>query len=577
MKEKMKYDFSGYATKNDLKCSDGRTIQKDAFKHHDGQTVPLVWQHLHNTPNNILGHAILENREDGVYTYGKFNETEGGKNARELVVHGDITNLSIYANELKQKGQIVQHGFIREVSLVLSGANPGALIDNLSFSHSDGTYEQDETEAIIYTGLNFSSDGKQKDSESKPEIKHEETGKTVEDVFKTLNEEQMSVVYAMIAHAFVAGQGGEGEDEEDIEHSNTQGGKTIMKKNIFDTTKEEKKDTKKTLTHDQFQTIIADAKKRGSLKEAFLAHAATYGIENIEILFPDAKPLRTTPDFIKRDTTWVGGVLNETHHTPFSRIKSRFADITANDARAKGYITATMKTEEVFPVMKRETTPTTIYKKQKLDKDDITDITDFDVVNWLKGEMRGMLDEELARAVLIGDGRAVDDPERINPLNIRPIWTDDAFYSYKVELLANVSTADMIDEIIKARKHYKGTGVPSFYTTTDVLTDMLLLKDTTGRRLYNTVSELESVLRVSKIVEVEVMEGVTRTVGPNTVSLIGLMVNLRDYTIGADRGGQVSMFDDFDIDYNQYKYLIETRCSGCLTRHKAAVVIEKRV
>lgn len=559
-KNKTKFDFSGYATKNGLKCSDGRTIQKDAFKHNDGETVPLVWQHLHNEPSNILGHAILENREDGVYTYGKFNETEVGKNAKELVTHGDITALSIYANDLKQRGQDVLHGSIREVSLVLSGANPGAFIDNLTIAHGDGNYSEDDTEAIIYTGLELSH------GDDVPDVKNEhlrhagnkKDEKTVSDVFDTLDEEQKNVVYALIAHAL---------SDEDIEHSNIdEKGGPIVKKNIFD--KEDQKD-QKTLTHSQIQAIVTDAQKCGSFKEAFLAHTTTYGIENIDYLFPDAKTIADSPDFVSRRMEWVAGVINGAKHSPFSRIKSLSADITHEEARAKGYIKGSLKKEEFFALAKRVTTPTTIYKKQKLDRDDIIDITDLDVVAWLKAEMRVMLDEELARAILIGDGREVDDDDKINELNIRPIATDNEFYSHPVNVTANTSGATLIEAILRARPNYKGSGNPTLYTTETILTDMLLVKDKIGRRLYATETELASALRVSSIETVEVMEGVTGNKG----DLLGVIVNMKDYVIGADKGGKVSMFDDFDIDYNQYKYLIESRCSGALTRPKSAIVI----
>lgn len=583
---KKKFDFSGYATKVDLKCADGRIIRKDAFKHNNGQTVPLVWQHIHNDPTNVLGHAYLENREDGVYAYCKFNETEAGKNAKILVEHGDITALSIHANQLKQKGNDVLHGVIREVSLVLAGANPGALIDNLSIQHGDGKYETDDTEAIIYTG----------DKISLTELEHEDKGsnKTIKDVFETLNEEQKEVVYAMIAealdHSATDGdEEGEKEDEKEgsddkkddtqnkMEHSD-KGGK-VMKKNVFDKSKgEEGKEQKKaTLTHSQLQTILADAQKCGSLKEAFLTHVQTYGIENIDYLFPDAKTVTPTPDFIKREMGWVPGVIGGTTHTPFSRIKSTAADITADEARALGYVKGSLKKEEVISLLKRTTTPTTVYKKQKLDRDDIIDITDLDIVAWLKAEMRMMLDEELARAVLVGDGRDSESEDKINEANIRPIYKDDNMYSHHVEIESDADTFDIVEAIIRARINYKGSGNPTLYTTPTRLTDMLLLKDTTGRRLYNTEAELASALRVSKIVEVPVMEGLTReNEDEELLDLIGIIVNLKDYVMGADKGGQVSMFDDFDIDYNQYKYLIETRCSGALVHPKSALVIEQK-
>jgi HK97 family phage prohead protease len=560
----MKYDFSGYATKNDLKCTDGRTIRRDAFKHNDGQRVPLVWQHMHNEPTNVLGHAVLENRPDGVYTYGKFNDTEAGQNAKKLVQHGDIKALSIYANQLKQQGSSVLHGAIREVSLVLTGANPGAYIDNLNFAHADGTYVMDETEAIIYTGLEF-------ENEEKPQMKHEEkeiahSEKTVKDVFDAMTEEQKNVVYFMIGTAL------EGTEDEEVEHSDNGG--VQMKKNVFDTEQE----NTNFLSHADFKGIVEDSKNfNGSLKAAMLAHAVTYGIEDIDFLFPDARTLADNPRFISREMGWVAGVLSGTHHTPFSRIKSVFADITADEARALGYIKGNLKKEEVIKLLKRVTTPTTIYKKQKLDRDDVVDITDMDVVSWLKAEMRMMLDEEIARAVLIGDGRDAASDDKINEENIRPIFTDNDLYSHHVQVADNMTTLALIDEIVKAREFYKGTGNPTFYTTTKVLTDMLLLKDTLNRRLYPTKAELVSALLVKDIVEVPVMADVVRDAGPSVgeTSLIGILVNLKDYNIGADKGGAVNMFDDFDIDYNQQKYLIETRISGALTVPKSALVIER--
>lgn len=608
MSKKATYDFSGYATKNGLKCSDGRTILKDAFKHQDGMTVPLVWQHLHNEPGNVLGHAVLENREDGVYCYGKFNDTEAGKNAKQLVEHGDISSLSIYANQLKEQAKKVIHGAIREVSLVLSGANPGALIDNLNFAHGDGTYVEDETEAIIYTGLNFTNDDNS--------AAHSEDS-TVAEIFDTLNEEQKTVVYAMIAHA--AGEKPEGGTvNKTIQHAKADAtvkevfdtlneeqkkvvyyligaaleeagaesgalkqsnlneeGESIMKTNVFDQSTQVA--NKNALTHDQMVTILDDAKRFGSLKESFIAHTEEYGFNPIDILFPDAKDVEAGgPITTKRNDAWVEDVLSGTNHTPFSRIKTRIADLTVDEARAKGYVTGALKKEEVIPLMKRVTTPTTVYKKQKLDRDDMVDITDFDVVVWLKKEMRGMLDEEVARAVLIGDGRIVGDEDKINEQNVRPIAMDDAnVFIHRVEVESDMTTDEIIDEFIRARKYYKGSGVPALYTSTDLLTEMLLVKDKQGHRMYKTIQELASVLRVSKIVEVEPMNEAVRKVGEDEHQILGIVVNLKDYTIGADKGGQVAMFDDFDIDYNQYKYLIETRISGALTKPKSALVIEK--
>jgi len=579
MEVKRNFDFGGYATKHSLICSDGRVILKNAFKHQDGKKVPLVWHHLHKEPANILGHAILESRDDGIYAYCKFNETESGQRSKQLVRHGDITALSIHANELQERSKQVLHGMIREVSLVISPANPGALIDNLCFSHSE---EIDETEAFIYTGLPLDLDLiEHSDSlnESKSDPPADETPKdvvehsaypenvTVQAVFDTLDDTQKNVVYAMIAQAL--GDGGE------VEHSN-QEGELSMKTNVFDQATQP--DNKNTLTHAQFSAILDNADKLGSLSKAVLDHAATYGIENIDILFPEARTIRTLPDMIKRDDGWVRGFLTAIYKTPFSRIKSRAANLKEDEARAKGYITGNRKKEEVFAVLKRTTTPTTIYKKQKLDRDDKVDITDFDVVAWIKAEMRLMLDEELARAALIGDGRPVDDEDHINAQNIRPIWTDDELYAPKVLLDADISIQDTIDEIVRARKLYKGSGSPNYYTTEDTITDMLLIRDRNQRRIYNTVAELASALRVRELIAVEVMEDQTRTL-PGTsevVSLNGIMLNPRDYTMGADRGGEVTMFDDFDIDYNQMKYLIETRCSGALTLPKSAVVIEKK-
>ena len=551
----MKYDFSGYATKNNLKCADGRTIRENAFRDNDGETVPLVWQHVHNTPDNVLGHALLENREDGVYAYCKFNDTDAGKNAKLLVQHGDINSLSIFANKLKQKGLNVIHGAIREVSLVLSGANPGALIDNISISHSDGSYEDSEDEAIIYTGLEVS------EGDTEDDLEHAD-GKTVKDVFDAMTEEQKNVVYYMIAQATDSEvEHSDDLDDDYLEHleQNDEGG-TYMKNNVFENDLEQEE----VLSHSQIEAIVGDAVKYGSLKESMLAHAEAYGIENIDILFPDAKAVRDRPDWIKRETSWVNDVLGGVRKTPFSRIKSMAADITADEARAKGYVKGNEKFEEVFPLLKRVTTPTTIYKKQKLDRDDIIDITDLDVIAWMKMEMRMMLDEEIARVVLIGDGRDIMDRDKVDATHIRPIALDDNLYAHKVTVASNVSGTTLIETILRNRRHYKGTGQPTLYTTEDIVTDLLLIKDKIGRRLYNTTQELASAIRVSKIVTVEVMETMPE--------LLGVFVNLSDYTLGADKGGQVSMFDDFDIDFNQYKYLIETRLSGALTKPKSALV-----
>ena len=575
---KMKYDFSGWATKNGLRCSDGRTIMKDAFLHNDGQTVPLVWNHQHNDHMNILGHALLENRQEGVYAYCVFNETESGQNAKQLVEHGDVSALSIYANQLKQHGGNVLHGAIKEVSLVLAGANPGAFIDSI-IRHGEESTE----ECIIFTGdeielyhaeetLNHKEEEiKMADGTKNPAGEAEET---VQDVFETLNEKQKTVVYALIGQALEEAEAGGEIQQSEIDE--IKGDLAFMKHNLFDgdTTGPD------VLSHADMTAIITDAKRYGSLKEAVLAH----GITDIDFLFPDAKTLDGTPSFIQRDMGWVTGVMNKTHHTPFSRIKSIFANITEDDARAKGYITGSLKKEEVFSLLKRTTTPTTIYKKQKLDRDDVVDITDFDVVAWLKGEMRMMLDEEIARAVLVGDGRLNSSDDKIKEDNIRPVWTDADLYTIKQAVsVAAAATADQtakafIRAAIKSRKLYKGSGNPALYTTEDVLTDCLLMEDTTGRVIYDTVDKLATALRVSSIITVPVMEGLTRVDSDTkTRTLMGLIVNLSDYNIGADKGGAVNMFDDFDIDYNAQKYLIETRCSGALVTPYSAIALEKLV
>lgn len=559
-----KFDFSGWATRNNLKCSDGRTILKDAFKGNNGQTVPLVWNHQHNDPLNVLGHALLENRDEGVYAYCKFNETESGRNAKILVEHGDVSALSIYANQLKQQGPNVLHGAIRELSLVLAGANPGAFIDSV-IRHGDVSDE----EAIIYTGENISMyHSEEKKEEKTMEKKEERNEETVADVFNTLNEKQKTVVYAMIGQALE-------EEESEEENEDSKGGNKAMKHNVFDN-----EDTQDVLSHSDMEAIFADAKRYGSLKDSTLAH----GIEQIDFLFPDAKNVTNTPQFIQRDMGWVQKVMATIHKTPFSRIKSIFADITEEDARAKGYyVKGELKKEEVFSLLKRATTPTTIYKKQKLDRDDVIDITDFDVVAWLKSEMRVMLDEEIARAVLVGDGRLNSSDDKINEQNIRPIWTDADLYTIKtpVTVAAN-ATADQkakafIRAAIKSRKNYKGSGEPTLYTTEDVLTDCLLMEDTTGRIIYDSVTKLATALRVKEIVTVPVMEGLSREVGDKELGLMGIIVNLSDYNIGADKGGAVNMFDDFDIDYNAQKYLIETRCSGALIKPYSAIALELSV
>lgn len=563
----MEYDFSGWATRNNIRCSDGRTILKDAFKHNDGQTVPLVWNHDHNDPLNVLGHALLENRDEGVYAYCTFNDTDAGRNAKALVEHGDVTALSIYANQLKQQGPNVLHGAIREVSLVLAGANPGAFIDSI-IRHG----EESDEEAIIYTGeelvLEHADEVKDNFTPPSGDKKDEKSEKTVQDVFDTLNEEQKTVVYALIGQAL---------DESNQNENNEKEGNDNMKHNVFDQDQKEKENV---LTHADMETIISEGKRYGSLKDSFLAHAAQYGIDHVDYLFPDAKNVTNQPDFIKRDDSYVQKVLRGVHHTPFSRIKSTHANITADEARAKGYIKGHLKKEEVFTLLKRTTTPTTIYKKQKMDRDDIIDITDFDVVAYIKAEMRMMLDEEIARAILVGDGRSTSSDDKIPETNIRPIAKDEDLYTIKAPVaVAKDATEDAIAKafirtVIKTRKEYKGSGSPTLFTTEDMLTNCLLLEDNNGRIIYDSVDKLATTLRVKEIVPVEVMEGVTRTAGAKNLPLMAILVNLNDYYVGADKGGAINMFDDFDIDYNQEKYLIETRISGALVKPYSAIAFE---
>jgi hypothetical protein len=587
-----KYDFSGYATRNDLKCADGRVIRRDAFKGNDGRIVPLVWNHQHNDASNVLGHALLENRDDGVYAYASFNDSESGNDARELVHHGDVTSLSIYANNLQERGKDVIHGIIREVSLVLAGANPGAFIDTvmmhgdeetdglivgydeaIELNHSESGEKEDEVtvegDTLEHSGTTKETDIKEKPKEDIKDNSKEDT--TIQDVIDTMSEDQKNAMYALVGLA-VEDATKNNKDEED-------GGEDDMKHNLFEN--ETKDDEGAVLSHEQIGEIIGDAKRYGSLKDSFFAHADTYGINNIDYLFPDARAIDSAPGFITRQMDWVQKVIDGTKHTPFSRIKSIFADITEDAARAKGYLKGNLKKDEVFALLKRTTTPTTIYKKQKMDRDDIVDITDFDVVAWLKTEMRMMLNEEIARSILVGDGRLADSEDKINETNIRPIWKDDALYAVKatVEIAATDSSDQkahkFITAAIKNRKLYKGSGNPTLFTTEDVVTDCLLMEDTTGRRIYNTVSDLAIALRVSEIVTVEPMENLTRTGSDTKVyTLLGIMVNLLDYNVGADKGGAINMFDDFDIDYNQQKYLIETRCSGALVKPYSALVFE---
>lgn len=590
-----KYDFSGWATRNDIECADGLTIRQDAFADCDGAKVPLVYMHDHKDPENVLGHAILENREDGVYCYGAFNDTEKGEQAKALVAHGDITSLSIYANQLSKRGKEVIHGVIREVSLVLAGANPGATIDFPVLQHSDGTYSEPiETEAIISYKQPFSKSEElahyfDEDEDEEEDLQHDDTKEennsdepTVGEVMDTLNEDQKTLLEGMMEIAYEEGRNSVTKEESNNEVKQSdvnEGGNTIMHKNVF-----EKKEEDKVLQHgmdvETASAILTEAKENGqSMKATSLAHS----IEQIDWLFPEAKSASATPEWIKRDTGWVAGVLNGVHHTPYSRIKSHFADIREDEARARGYIKDNYKKEEVFSLLKRTTTPQTIYKKQKLDRDDIIDITDFDVVAWIKAEMRMMLDEEIARAIMIGDGRLASSDDKINETNVRPIWKDDPLYSVKVQVTYasgaddNAKAQANIKALIKNRKLYKGSGNPKFYTTEDVLADMLLITDTTGRFIYESVQNLANKLRVSEIVTVPVFDNQTRSDNGHTYALLGIMVNLNDYNVGADKGGAVNMFDDFDIDYNKEVYLIETRISGALTVPFSALVLETEV
>ena len=589
---KKTFDFSGYATRVDLKCSDGAIIREDAFKHQNGETVPLVWQHLHNGPENILGHAMLEHRKDGVYAYASFNDSEQGRNAKELVRHGDVKALSIYANKLVRRGVDVLHGAIREVSLVLSGANPGAYIDNVVIAHGD-SYETSEDEAIIYTGLSFEIQAEtieHADDSKEPDMAE----KTVGDIFETLTEEQKNVVYYMIGEALSeAGADDEAEHsafyENDDYISHNDGEETItMTRNVFESLAHgTPMDEGLTLSHSDIKSIFAEGERKNSLKEAVIAHATTYGIEDIDMLFPDAKTVGSRPEFIKRRTEWVASVLNDTHHSPFSRIKTILADITEDDARAKGYIKASMKKEEWFTLAKRVTTPQTVYKKQKLDRNDILDITDFDVVIWVKEEMRLMLDEEIAAAALVGDGRSAGDPDKIKSPSpnadgegIRAIALDASYYAYKVEWAADdADDIPFVDRVMTSLVDYTGSGSPKLYTSPQILAGLLVERDTLGRRMYSSRAELATAMGVSAIVDIpasilaranfQTTEGAVTT----THSLKGIVANLRDYTFGSDAGGKTTLFDDFDIDFNQQKYLLEARLSGTLTKPFSAATL----
>lgn len=586
----MKFDFSGWATKNDLTCSDGRTIKHNAFKENDGQRVPLVWQHGHNAVDNVLGHALLENRDEGVYAYCAFNDTPGAENAKELVKHGDVKALSIYANRLDQRGADVIHGNIVEVSMVLSGANPGALIDNVALEHSDGSWTESEDEAVIYSGLTLSHDSGEttEDTESMDEDEvYDEDDLTVADVLETLDEDQRLAVAALIEE--ISGDvDAEDEDfdedeefdedydedyDEDAEHGDS-GGDTLMHSNIFEG--DARNHMGPHLSHADEEQIFAEARQPGmTLRTAVLAHAQDYGIKNPELLFPDATNLDPEPQRIMRENSWVAKVLQGSRHTPFSRVKTQWSNLTADDLRAKGYVKASRKKDVVYEVANRKTEPTTVYNKTKIDRDDVLDITTFNVVAWMQQNLRFALEEELARAVLIGDGREVSNPDKIKESNIRPIWKDDELFSHKVLIDKDAKTEDIIDVVRRSRKFYKGSGMPVLFTTNAFVCDMLEIKDTNKRYIYETKQAVANALNVSDVIEVEVMEGAKREVAGKTQNLLGIIVNMQDYTMGADKGGETSFFEQFDIDFNQQKYLLEARCSGALTKYKSAIVIEK--
>ena len=630
------YDFSGYATRNDLRCGDGRIIRRDAFKDNDNTTVPLVWQHVHNDPANVLGHADLENRSDGVYAYCTFNDTPSAQNAKSLVQHGDITSMSIYANKLRQNGSEVLHGVIREVSLVLAGANPGATIDPLSIAHGDGEYTELDDEAIIYTGEDFLMHS---DEDEEKDVNDDAT---IQDVIDSMNEDQKSVLYFMVGQALENGESvshadDDGEDYEDLKPDAQNAGDKTVQDVINSMTEEQKKvmyfmvgqalndknsggsiehddfydddyddyymeDDMKfnafdapegyaELSHSEIEGIIDESKvgSNGSLKNTFLEH----GIENLEILYPEAKLVGENPEVISRDMTWVDKVWSGVKKTPFARIKSIAANITEYEARARGYIKGNQKIEEVLSLLSRSTTPQTVYKLQKIDRDDVVDITTLDVVAWMKGEMRKMLNEEIVRAIMVGDDRPSSDPSYINPEHIRPIYQDNDLYTiHETVTISNSATFnDIADTIIEtavlARKNYQGSGTPTLYASTDVITRMLLAKDTLGHRMYRNESELAAALRVDKIVEVPIFDGITRTAQvvteqqngstvttSETRKLLAIIVNLSDYSLGADKGGEVNLFDNFDLNFNKYEYLIETRCSGALIKPYSAIAIE---
>ena len=572
------YDFAGYATRYGVPCADGRIIDKTAFLQNNGKKVPLVYNHQHNDISNVLGHAFLECREDGVYAYGYFNDTDRGVEAKNQVIHGDLDSLSIWANRLQESGnpprKHVAHGDIKELSLVLAGANPGAFIEEI-VAHSD----EEGYEAFIYSGdsleLNHSEGGTEKEDKPMADTNKEQEpeSKSAKEVFDEMTEEQKQVAIAIAGQAVEEALKEHGIDPK--KDDDDEGGEEEMGHSCFDNTGE---DTN-VLSHDDMVTIVKEAEKTGRMSDAFLAH----GIENIEYLFPDAQTINGAPDFIKRNDEWVNDVMNNVHHTPFSRIKSVFADITEDDARAKGYIKGKLKKEEVFSLLKRTTTPQTIYKKQKIDRDDYIDIVDLDVVAWIKTEMRMMLDEEIARAILVGDGRLASSDDKISEDHIRPIWTDADLYTIKaaVNITKDSTSAEIakafIVEAIRSRVQYKGSGTPTLYAPDTIITECLLLEDKNGRMIYDTLDKLATVLRVSKIVAVPVMENLTRTKETFTYKLLGIIVNLKDYNVGADKGGAVNMFDDFDIDYNAMKYLIETRCSGAMIKPYGAIAIETKI
>ena len=573
----MKFDFSGWATKNDLTCSDGRTIKHNAFKENDGQRVPLVWQHGHQTVDNVLGHALLENRDEGVYAYCALNDTPAADNAKELVKHGDVKALSIYANRLDQRGADVIHGNIVEVSMVLSGANPGALIDNVALEHSDGSWTESEDEAIIYSGLTLSHDSgditEDTYSMDDDEVYDEDDDMTVADVLETLDDDQRLAVAALIEEISGDVDDDDEDYEEDAEHGDF-GGDTLMHSNIFEG--DALYSVGPQLSHAEEEQIFAEARMPGmTLRSAVLAHAADYGIKNPELLFPDATNLDPEPQRVMRENSWVSRVLQGSKHTPFSRVKTQWSNLTADDLRAKGYVKASRKKDVVYEIANRKTEPTTVYNKTKIDRDDVLDITTFNVVAWMQQNLRYSLEEELARAVLIGDGRQVSDENKIKEANIRPIWTDDELFSHKVLIDKDAKTPDIIDAVRRSRKFYKGSGSPVLFTTNGFVCDMLEIKDLNQRYVYETKQAVANALNVSDVIEVEVMEGAKREVGGKTQNLLGIIVNMQDYTMGSDKGGETSFFEQFDIDFNQQKYLLEARCSGALTKYKSAIVIEK--